>query len=272
MEILQNEFTSTTLKFNQDIESIIQAFINFYGDQHKEYILDVFNNPRIIWYSNKENKNIHDAIISSIPIDELNNLLKKRNETAFTQSSYIDELNILVLPLSYDLTHIIHEFNHKVASHIVSFKPLFQINGLSISKEENNGVIIYNEFLNEAINQKITLDILNELNNIGVQVEKTPSWQENIFPLINLFYETFKDLLKETYTSGNISNFINLVGEDKYNYFCEIIYLKSHKAMRNLRRYNNPNISNEDIEIIEEIVNEMKEHYDNTTIINDKNK
>jgi len=79
--------------------------------------------------------------------------------------------------------------------------------------------------------------------------------------------------LKETYTSGNISNFINLVGEDNYNYFCEIIYLKSHKAMRNLKKYNNTNISNEDIETIEKIVNEMKKHYENITDINNgKNK
>jgi len=171
-------------------------------------------------------------------------------------------LDLLVLPLSYDLTHIIHECNHKVGSHILSYEPLMQINGISYSQEINNVVVEHDEFLSEAINQKMTLEILAELDNLGIKVKITPSWQEHLFPLINLFYETFKNLLKETFVSGDLSSFIKYVGEDNYSYFSQMIYLKGFKIRRHLRKGANPEISQEDIDMIEKIVRKMKSHYD----------
>ena len=158
--------------------------------------------------------------------------------------------------------HIIHESNHKVGSHVLSYEPLVQINGISYSKETNNGVIEYDEFLSEAINHKMTLEILSELNGLGIEVKRTPSWQENLFPLINLFYETFKDLLKETFISGDLNGFVKLLGEDNYSYFSQMIYLKGFKIRRQLRKGDKPEISQEDIDLIEGIVHKMKSHYE----------
>ena len=265
MKMLHDQYIKINSKFNSDNSLIIQSFISFYGEQHKEYILKKLSNSRIIWYDDKEldeTEDVHNHIISSIPVEEINELLKKRSKKAFLQSAYIDELDLLVLPLSYDLTHIIHESNHKVGSHVLSYEPLVQINGISYSKETNNGVIEHDEFLSEAINHKMTLEILSELNDLGIEVKRTPSWQENLFPLINLFYETFKDLLKETFISGDLNGFVKLLGEDNYSYFSQMIYLKGFKIRRQLRKGDKPEISQEDIDLIEGIVHKMKSHYE----------
>lgn len=265
MEMLHDQYIKINSKFNSDNSLIIQSFISFYGEQHKEYILKKLSNSRIIWYDGKEldeTEDVHNHIISSIPVEEINELLKKRSKKAFLQSAYIDELDLLVLPLSYDLTHIIHESNHKVGSHVLSYEPLVQINGISYSKETNNGVIEHDEFLSEAINHKMTLEILSELNGLGIEVKRTPSWQENLFPLIYLFYETFKDLLKETFISGDLNGFVKLLGEDNYSYFSQMIYLKGFKIRRQLRKGDKPKISQEDIDLIEGIVHKMKSHYE----------
>lgn len=263
MESLHNKFEKTALRFNNDNKLIMQAFINFYGDQHKDYILKKLNESRIIWYdkTNKETE-VRNHIISSLPEEIINDCLKKRSEKAFLQSAYIDELDLLILPLSYDFTHIVHESNHKVGSHIISSQPLVQINGLAYTVEKDNGVIEYDEFLSEAINQKMTLDILDELENLGIVTRKTSSWQSYLFPFINLFYDTFKDLLKETFISGNLNNFIKLLGEDSYNDFSQLIYLKGFKVRRTLAKGDKPEISQEDISVIEDLVTEMKLHYD----------
>lgn len=264
METLHDQYIRINSKFNNDNGLIIQAFINFYGEQYSEYILKRLSNSRIIWYDDKkldETEDIHNHIISLIPVEEINELLRKRSKKVFLQSAYIDELDLLVLPLSYDLTHIIHESNHKVGSHVLSYEPLVQINGISYSKEMNNGVIEYDEFLGEAINHKMTLEILSELDDLGIEVKKTPSWQEHLFPLINLFYETFKDLLKETFVSGDLNGFVKSLGEDNYIYFSQMIYLKGFKIIRQLKKGDKPEISQEDIELIEGTVHKMKSHY-----------
>ncbi len=265
METLENQYLKTSSRFNKDNNLIIQAFIKFYGEHHKGYLLKRLSNSRIIWYKEKkddENEDIHNHIISSISVEEINELLKKRSKKAFLQSAYIDEFDLLVLPLSYDLTHIIHESNHKVGSHILCYEPLIQINGISYSKETNNGVIEYDDILNEAINHKMTLEILSELDSLGIEVKRTSSWQEHLFPLINLFYETFKDLLKETFILGDLNGFVKSLGEDNYSYFSQMIYLKGFKIRRILKKGDKPEVSQKDIDMIEEIVCKMKSHYE----------
>lgn len=266
MENLNDKLKKVMIKYESDFNLITMAFINFFGLQHREYILRKLNNSRIVWFDDtvdRENSDISDCIISSIHKEEIDEILSKRNKNAFLQSAYIDEFDLLVLPLSYDLTQIIHENNHKIGSHIISRKPLIFINGLSYAEVGSLGAIIYDEYLMEVINQKMTLDIIDELNQLGLEVRKTSSWQEHLFPLINLFYETFKDLLKETHISGDLSTFKKTLGEDNYNYFSQMIHLKGFKLIRDLNRGREPSISQEVIDEVEEIVIKMKNNYDN---------
>lgn len=261
MSILYDKFINANSRLNNEISFIKQAFINFYGEKHSDYIIDVLKDLNVIWYDDthqKDNKDIKDLIISSLPEDKVDEYLTKRNRECFLQSAYIDEIDVLVLPLSYDITHIIHELNHKISSHILSLEPLEMISGLCISKESNGGVVQENSDLNEAINQKMTLEILDELRKLGLEVHSTPSWQENMFPLINLFYESFKDSLKDIYITGDLISFINLVGFENYDEFSQIMFMKSFRLRRMLIKGQNPLMTEDDIKRVEDIVASMQ--------------
>lgn len=263
MESLKDKFLIANKRLNNELNYIIQAFINFYGEKYSDYIVNVLKSLKIIWYDDKkpeDDRDIKEHIISSLSEDEVNEYLKNHKRECFLQSAYIDEIDVLVLPLSYDITHIIHELNHKISSHILSLEPLKMISGICLSVEENGGVVQDNSDLNEAINQKMTLEILEELRNLGLEVSYTPSWQENMFPLINLFYETFKDRLKNVYITGNLLSFINLVGFENYNEFSQTIFLKSFRLRRNLIKGEKSLFREEDIIKLEAIVKSMKEY------------
>ena len=268
METIHNQFIKINDKLKNDIAIIIEAFINFYGEKNQEYIVNKLKNSKIIWYSDDkiiDVDDIHNYIISSISKEELEELLKKRSKIAFLQSAYIDELDVLVLPLSYDLNHIIHEMNHKIGSHILSKEPLIQISGLSYSIERAGMVLDMDYYFNEIINEKMTLEILAEMDLLGIKVSKTSSWQENLFPLIELFYEYFKDILKETFISGNLVKLVNLLGKENYEELSQFILLKRMKITKALKKGETPEILPTDIEKAENIVKRMKVNYENIT-------
>ncbi len=148
--------------------------------------------------------------------------------------------------------------NHKISSHILSLEPLKIISGLCISVEKNGAVVQENSDLNEAINQKMTLEILNELKKLGLEVQYTPSWQENMFPLINLFYECFKNLLKDTYVSGDIFSFIKIIGVENYSEFSQTMFMKGFRLKRRLINGKTPIVTEDDIKTVENIVTFMQ--------------
>lgn len=264
MQRLENLYKEANEKLNNDMNKILQAFIKFYGVENSEYIINKIKDSRIIWYDDSDiiSDNIYDCIISSISRDELDEILQKRKKEVFLQSAYIDEFDILVLPLSFDLVKIIHEINHKIGSHIISKEPLVQISGISYSIGKNE-VVEYDSDLNEAINQKMTLEILEELKNMGLKIDITPSWQEYLFPLIDLFYNTFKNELKEVNITGDLIKFKQLLGEEYYNQFSQLIFMSGFRTRRNVLKEGKVNFSTNKINTINDLVSNMKEHYDN---------
>lgn len=264
MQRLENLYKEANEKLNNDMNKILQAFIKFYGVENSEYIINKIKDSRIIWYDDSDiiSDNIYDCIISSISRDELDEILQKRKKEVFLQSAYIDEFDILVLPLSFDLVKIIHEINHKIGSHIISKEPLVQISGISYSIGKNE-VVEYDSDLNEAINQKMTLEILEELKNMGLKIDITPSWQEYLFPLIDLFYNTFKNELKEVNITGDLIKLKQLLGEEYYNQFSQLIFMSGFRTRRNVLKEGKVNFSTNKINTINDLVSDMKEHYDN---------
>ncbi len=258
---LNNKYLISNNRLNNELSYIMQAFINFYGEKYRDYIVNGLNDLKIIWYDDtkaKDESDIKEHIISSLNEEQINEYLKNHKGECFLQSAYIDEIDVLVLPLSYDITHIIHELNHKISCHILSIKPLKMISGICISTEEKGGVVQINSDLNEAINQKMTLDILDELRKLGLEISYTPSWQENMFPLINMFYESFKDSLKNVYISGNLLSFINEIGYQNYDHFSQTIFLSSFRLRRKLLKGETPLFRQEDITKVEDIVKDMQ--------------
>ena len=268
MLTLQEKFIHTNERLNNELNYIIQAFINFYGEDYKDYISNELNNLKIIWYDDTQ-QNIEvfrNSIISSLPENVINEYLKRYNKKCFSQSAYINEIDVLVLPLSYDMTHIIHEINHKLSTHILALKPMKMISGLCISIEKNGRVIIENNDFNEALNQKMTLEILNELKKLGLNINYTSSWQENLFPLINMFYELFKDCIKQVYITGDIFSLIKNVGNENYVEYSQLMFLKCFKLRRMIIKDQKPNLSEDEIKKLENIVNNMKQYYDKSRI------
>ncbi len=238
MATLQGKFIHANETLNNELNYIMQAYINFYGEDYKDYISSILKNLKIIWYDDtvQNKENFRDTIISSLSENTINECLKKYNQKCFSQSAYIDEIDVLVLPLSYDRTHIIHEINHKISCHITSLKPLQIISGVCVNIEKDGGIVSENSDLNEAINQKMTLEILDELKKLGLKIKYTPSWQEEIFPLINLFYELFKDSLKKVYITGDIDSLIKDVGIENYHKYSQMMFLKCFKLRRMIER------------------------------------
>ena len=260
MHRLEQLYNETSKRFRDDLNIIIQAFINFYGVENSEYIINKISNSRIIWYDNSDkDDDIQKQIISSINDDELIEILKKRKKEAFLQSTYIDEFDVLVLPLNYDLTHIIHEINHKIGSHVISKEPLIQISGISYSVEKN-GIVEQDNDLNEAINQKMTLEILEELNKLGLKINITPSWQEQLFPVIDTFYETFKEQLKKLNISGNLVAFKEELGKEYFDRFSQLIFMCGFRARRSISKGEEVSFPIDRINAINDLVSNMKLH------------
>lgn len=260
MHKLEQLYNEIAKRFNNDLNIIIQAFINFYGVENSEYIINKISNSRIIWYndSNRDD-DIQNQIISSINGDELTEILKKRKKEAFLQSAYIDEIDVLILPLNYDLTHIIHEINHKIGSHIISIEPLIQISGISYSVEKN-GIVEHDNDLNEVINHKMTLEILEELNKLGLKINITPSWQEQLFPVIDTFYATFKEQLKNLNISGDLVAFKEKLGKEYFDKFSQLVFMCCFRARRSISKGEEVNYSIDRINTINDLVSNMKIH------------
>lgn len=250
-------------KFENDKSFLISAFINFYGKNNAEYIINKINSANIIWYDSKEikeNDDILSHIVTNLPKDKLEYFLSQRSRTAFLQSAYIDELNLLVLPQNYNISHIIHEINHMIGSHILSLSPYRVINGISYSVEKSDGVVLGNDSMNEVINQMMTFDIVNELKKLGMNIVYTSSWQDNAFPLLMPFYNKFKESLKELYISGNFTKFVSQFDEERFQDFTQSLFIKLFRIQRQLRNNEQVLVSDEEIKLMENMVNGMSQY------------
>ena len=247
-------------EFEKDKDIFILGFISFYNESNSKYITDKIKRANIIWYDSpylEDGKDVLSNIVTDLPKDKLEYFLSKRKIETFTQSAYIDELNLLVLPQSYDISHIVHEINHMIGSHIISLSPYVVINGVSYSIEKGEDVILENADMNEVINQLMTFDIINELKKLGLDAVYTTSWQDNAFPLLIPFYNRFKESLKELYISGNYLKFLNQFDKEKFQIFSQFIFMKLFKIKRELRKNEQITITREEIEMVESMVNDM---------------
>ena len=108
---LKTKHNICKIKLNEDLDVIIQAFINVYGTEYYDFITNRFKELKIIWYDDEiqNYSDINDIIETSLPKEIIDEYLKKYKEKCFSQSAFIDELDVLILPLSYNITHIILE-------------------------------------------------------------------------------------------------------------------------------------------------------------------
>ena len=243
--------------FKEIIEQkLLTPFVNFYGKENSEYIKTRFNNCKVILYDGKsiqENDDVRNHIITNISNEKLNAILTARKDKVFLQSAYIEEFDLLVLPQNFNLTHWVHECNHMLSSHVLSANPLKSVSGISETIECDGWVQVFDEFLNEAVNQLMTIEIIDSLGQTSES-----SWQEEMLPIINDFYYTFKEELKELFISGNLDEFKNNVGKYYFEQFSQAVFKSGFKIRRCLGKSQKPQIGEDEIKHIKQIVKIMK--------------
>lgn len=111
--------------------------------------------------------------------------------------------------------------------------------------------------MNEVINQLMTLDIINELKKLGMDLVCNTSWQDNAFPLIMQFYNRFKKSLKELYISGNCPKFLNQFNEENFQSFSQLIFMKLFNIRKKLHKNEQIMITREEIKMVESMENDM---------------
>lgn len=151
--------------------------------------------------------------------------------------------------------------NHKISSHVISLKPLKIFGGLSTSVEHGIGIRIDGNDLNEIINQRITMEVLEEIKRLGLKLDITQSWQEKLFPLIDMFYEVFANKIKDVYITGELMPFVKDIGEDNYDEFKRLMFFKCFMARKKIANDQKDIISENDIKEIENNVVSMIEVY-----------
>lgn len=236
-------------------QKLLTPFVNFYGIENKEYIKKRFNNCKVILYDGKplqENDEVRNHIITNISEEQLNAILNTRKDNIFLQSAYIEEFDLLVLPQNFNMTHWVHECNHMLSSHVMCTNPLKSISGISETIEYDGWVQVFDEFLNEAINQLMTIEILDRLGE-----KSEPSWQEEMFPLIYDFYFYFKKELKKLFISGNLDEFKNNVGKYYFEQFSQAIFKSGFKIRRSLGKNQKIQIEEDEIRRVKQIVKIM---------------
>ena len=73
-------------QLSSDLDVIIQAFINTYGTEYSDFIINRFKELKIIWYDDEiqNYSNINDIIETSLPKEIIDEYLKKYKEKCFS--------------------------------------------------------------------------------------------------------------------------------------------------------------------------------------------
>ena len=273
-------------KYNKDKEQIIESFVEFYGEKYRDRISSRIINLNIICYVPimfdeklmpkdlelylekikmiynyvDDNNILTDNLVIDYNCKKLLKTVKKELPVELLlQSSSMYELNLTVLPIVYNLSHLIHEFNHVIINNELLSEPDLTSNGLEISLKIGNKCLYKDTIFNEVLCERASLDIEEILRNKGINRKRCKSWQENYFIIIERFYQTFKDVYKYSCITGNTNALIKSVGADNYR---ELVYIV--QSLRELEEKEIP--LNKDIISLmsmeaDEIVDRMIEHY-----------
>lgn len=237
------------------IEIVKDVFKMFYGNKYDDLIDKRMKNlVDIIFYNNHVTTNKLETIEDYLKEYEINKYNQEIIEKKIPISKYIletgqqgtmiyennDELKMVIyFPKStinqynYDCV-LIHELLHVIDEHII-----YQDNGVIISQGGFEKMCIKGEknldrnfeYLNEIIHQRITEDIneyMYEKNIllINTREEKEKSineYKKDRCPVVEKFYDKYKNKLFSDKLIGNIEDFINSIGENNFIKFNEWI-------------------------------------------------
>lgn len=265
-----------------DLNFLVPKFNNIFKDN------DIYKDIKLLaaylkeagLFKNNYTKRIigstnEDILKNSNNLEMITNLLMLENASG---GEFMDENNNKVVMLSLSLLNpltIIHEINHSVSNIRLAFlndKSEINKRGIAVTYK-NVGYRFESIFLNELINEKSSFEIYDIfIKNGGSYKDILLPFNdqdyitayENYFPIVNNFYNTFKNLLKESIMCESQNYLVNIIGKDNLIKYYELInlYMQKESDKENI------------IKEINNLVIRMEEHYKNTydLIKNDYNK
>lgn len=206
---------------NTNIAKDIKEILNYYGKKHitakfyysgidvqgkslKEYTTEFFSN----------NNDVLGGYISG---------LTNHN----TQSCIV---YISICQYFHDETSIIHEINHTIRESILA--NYIDNNGEEYKITKGGIQIKYGEYQNdveieEILNHRATLEIRDIFHKLGGCISTNPvhniSPYEELFPLIEKFYQKYKTLLKKVAITDNMNALFSKIDKEKYEKYKKII-------------------------------------------------
>ena len=268
--VFEKYYLEAALRYANEKNTIIDAFVEFFGEDKREYITNKLDEVKIIWfipdnnlpldlknYKNKT-KDFKEIIATDMDFTTVEKILDHKQ---YLSSEYAFDFNTIIVPVIYNSSDIIHELVHALTNHILAKYFKVYINNLEINAKSNKKDIRDYSDLSEIIVERITMDILNIMVRKGIKIDVTSSYQGLVFPYIEEFYQTFLEVIKESVITGNLNYLIKSVGKNNYDYFAKIIESKTYEAIICNEKKKEYPISRETQNRINKIIKFMKEDY-----------
>ena len=239
-----NFFTSPATKKEENMliteitpknkSDLLELFVAFYGEKHRDYIIDTLSSVKFIFPSqmaedDMQNFDIDERMKSSF-IEELKDFKSSSSDAQAYSKGYLDKngnfQKCIVLSDKFNDHQLIHELNHVLEMRFLekSEDGFKYFTGFDIVEEKFNVQTTedereFTEF-NEVVNENITKRILEKKKEMGIEFspDKDESsgylWGEKIS---QKFIDYFMTDLMEYRIIGQPDKFKELIGEDNFN-------------------------------------------------------
>lgn len=279
-----NEFLESeiALKYKPDIKKIkeIYSIKEKYVKQNKEesFIMESSYNKNI--------NQINDLYLLTKPTEKTKILEKMMRQVMFINPNVIktenglDTKSILFFSPSlaiekYVDVSLIHEINHVIELSLLDYnegKAIYK-SGFSILNDFDDSISY--ELFNEYINQRIAIEITEEMHNDNVYLfdnsnlsrTRGSTSYEQVSEVADYFFETFKDVILKSRLENNLNSLFEIISEEKFNQLNNIILefnnIPYHQLSSDLRANKTTELTTKREELIREsveIVNQMLEH------------
>lgn len=200
-------------------------------------ISEVINSYNFYKIFSKKKEDVSACFIGTtddevLEINQLKNIIKRKmlnsNIECFENSNYKND--IIIIPILFtDECTLIHEINHSITYEKLAYIGIGHSN-YTISKR---GLTIRTDkedlMLEDLINEKTTYEILNifknnggDLTSIFFGIPFICPYEENFY-LIDEFYNTFKEYIKDSRISENKNLLVSKVGKMEYQTLVSMI-------------------------------------------------
>ena len=274
-------------KIDENKEILIESFVEYYGEEYRIKITNSINSIIFAWFRHRfldelykkysrELQNakdikyflsyaINEVIGSNCDMnDERKNAIKRElsnsplvlasNLTFFNSNDFIE---VVTFPIFITTDRVLfHEINH-----VVVRENMFYIDDALVRKDGLDVDTKY-EIIEEIINELSARDITNIFHKMGGNIFDSKirigNDYEKLFPIVEPFYDKYKNILKSARISLNHNELFKYIDKDIYDKYVNLV----NKAFYIKRKYDKQHkrfvIGKKVIEVAINYVNEME--------------